>query len=62
LLRALWWFLAQLTRLPWKWRRPVPPQCRLTFNGLHDVASYETNNCKLEGCYSLKSRTMTHVN
>jgi hypothetical protein len=33
------WFLARLIFLPWIWRRYVPPNRRLTFNGLHDVIS-----------------------
>jgi hypothetical protein len=31
------WFLAELIRRPWRWRRYVPPKRRLTFNGLHGV-------------------------
>jgi hypothetical protein len=31
------WFLARLILLPWRWRRPVPPKRRLTFNGLQTL-------------------------
>jgi hypothetical protein len=35
------WFLSRLIR-PWRWRRYVPPKCRLTFSGLHGVISQKT--------------------
>jgi hypothetical protein len=36
------WFLACLMLLLWRWRRYVPPKCRLTFNGLHGVMFQKT--------------------
>jgi hypothetical protein len=36
------WFLAQFILRPWRWRRYVPPKCRLTFNELHDIISQKT--------------------
>jgi hypothetical protein len=33
------WFLAWRILQPWRLRRHVTPQCRLTFNGLHGVIS-----------------------
>jgi hypothetical protein len=33
------WFLSWLTLRPWRWRRHVPPKCRLTFKGLHNAIS-----------------------
>jgi hypothetical protein len=42
LLLASWWFLAWLIILPWIWRRPVPPERLLTFNGLDGVISQKT--------------------
>jgi hypothetical protein len=33
------WFLLSLFFRPWRWRRYVPPKCRLTPNGLHGVIS-----------------------
>jgi hypothetical protein len=33
------WFLAWLILRSRRWRRHVPPKCRLTFNGLHGVIS-----------------------
>jgi hypothetical protein len=37
LLPASCWSLAWLTLLSWRWKRHVPPKCRLTFNGLQGV-------------------------
>jgi hypothetical protein len=36
------WFLACLILRPWRWRRHVPPECLLTFNGLHGFLSQKT--------------------
>jgi hypothetical protein len=33
------WFNARFILRPWRWRRYIPPKCRLTFNGLHGVIS-----------------------
>jgi hypothetical protein len=33
------WFLARLILQPWRWRRYVPPEHRLTLNGLRSVIS-----------------------
>jgi hypothetical protein len=33
------WFLARLILRPWRWRRHIPPKCRLTFNGLYGIIS-----------------------
>jgi hypothetical protein len=35
------WFLAWFMLWPIRWRRHVPPKCRLTFNGLQDVIFQE---------------------
>jgi hypothetical protein len=36
------WFLARLIVRPWRWRRYVPPKCRLTFNGLSYIPEDST--------------------
>jgi hypothetical protein len=47
------WFLAWLTFQPWKWRRHVPPKCRLTFTGLHDDMFHEIQFFMCFTCSSL---------
>jgi hypothetical protein len=36
------WYIIRFVLRPWRWRRHVPPKCRLIFNGLHDVISQKT--------------------
>jgi hypothetical protein len=36
------WFLVRLILRPWRWRWHVPPERRLTFNGIHGVISRKT--------------------
>jgi hypothetical protein len=33
---------AWLTFLPWRWRQYVPPKCRLTLTGTHDIICQKT--------------------
>jgi hypothetical protein len=42
LLPASWWFLTWLILWPWRWRRHVPLEHRLTFNGQHSFISQKT--------------------
>jgi hypothetical protein len=44
-------YLILLILWPWRWRRYIPPTCRLTFNGLHGVMSQNSSlnltfNCR----------------
>jgi hypothetical protein len=42
------WLLSWLTLLPWRWRRYVPPKCRLNFTRLHGVISQNIKLFKMQ--------------
>jgi hypothetical protein len=51
------WLLVWITLRHWRWRRHVPPKCRLTFNGRHGDTSQKTEalNALSEYNYNVNS-------